>query len=985
MKRISSPFNLDRPVLLRAAGRCVSMLGALFSLTHCAVQQEEQGEFSQRTQAATAPAPNEGCGYRVETGTHSTWNGGYQAWVKVTNVSGATGVGFDVVLDLAGTSIQSGYQATFTPVSGGYLATEPSWLQYQKIPKGSSYQFGFVATGTYAGLQAFVTNINEQACDAVSPSVDLSVNDDFFTADGTLTLSATASDNINVRKVVFLDGETVLGEDKTAPYALDVALTEAQDGRHVYTAKAIDPSGNEGSDSERVLVAIGAPFLGTAVANAADYADVPAHFDQITPGNAGKWGSVEAVRDVMNWTELDTAYNFAQEHGLIFKFHTLVWGQQQPGWLAALPASEQLEEIHEWYAAVAERYPNLSLIDVVNEPLHAPPAYAEALGGAGETGYDWMIESFELARTYFPKSELLLNDYNVLIWGDFTTNYLTLVNLLNERGLVDGIGLQGHFLEKADNAVVEANLQRLADTGLPIYITEVDLNLANDAQHANRIRDLFTIFWNNPSVVGITHWGHLQGSMWQEDAYLIRQDGSFRPGFEWILCKRNGGTDCPVPEYVPPTHTGGEYGITLEAEEYDNASGLLALGDVVAYTDSGDWLSYEDVLFQDNWDTFSVTYAKGSTQDSSLSIFVDTVDGEPVLTVPLPPTAGWGSSETVEVPWAPIAGNHKIYVLFNGGYGVANVDSFRFGTEPPVSEVNLVANGNFESGNTNGWYGWNGTTLGINTNPAFVRSGSYSMLRAGGGTAATDLTAQVQPGLTYTVSFWVLTDGAPSSSVHVTSALNCGGSTSYSWLANNGAIPAGTWTQLVGSLTIPADCSVSQLQVYTEGQDASVNLYIDDVVVLGPPPAPVNLIANGDFETNTNGWYGWSSTGVLEQSALYAHSGTKSLRRTGGGTAATDVTSVVSAGHTYNASFWVRTEGAATSSVHITSALNCGGSTGYAWLANNGNIAAGSWVQLSGTVSIPADCSLNQLQLYAEGQAADVDLYVDTVTLVQLP
>lgn len=961
------------------------MLGAVFSLTHCAVQEENPGQFMERSQAATAPAPNEGCGYRVETGTHSTWPGGYQAWVKVTNVSGATGVGFNVLLDLGGTSIQSGYQAVFTPVSGGYMATEPSWLQYQKIPKGSSYQFGFVGSGTFAGLQAFVTNINDAVCDAEAPIVDLSVNDDFVTAAGTLILSATASDNINVRKVVFLDGETVLGEDNTAPYTFDVALTADNDGRHVYTAKAVDPSGNEGSDAERVLVAIGEPFLGTAVDGEQDYVNVPTYFDQITPENSAKWGSVEAVRDVMDWTQLDVAYNFAAEHGLIFKFHTLFWGQQQPAWLAALPPAEQLEEIHEWLAAVAERYPNLPLVEVVNEPMHSVPSYAGALGGAGESGYDWMIEAFELARTYFPKSELLLNDYNVLIWGDFTNSYLTLVNLLLERKLIDGIGLQSHFLEQADNAVVEANLASLANTGLPIYITELDLDLANDAHHANRIRDLFTIFWNNPSVVGITHWGHLQGSTWQQDAYLIRQDGSFRPGFEWILCKRSGATDCPVPEYVPPTRTGGEYGITLEAEEYDSAAGLLALGDVVAYTDSGDWLSYSDVLFQDNWDTFSVTYAKGSTQESSLSIYVDNVDGAPVLTVPLPPTDGWGSTETVEVPWTPITGNHKIYVLFNGGYGVANVDSFRFGTEPPVSEVNLVANGNFESGNTNGWYGWNGTTLGINENPAFVRSGSYSMLRAGGGTAATDLTAQVQPGLTYTVSFWVLTDGAPSSSVHVTSALNCGGSTSYNWLANNGAIPAGTWTQLVGSLTIPADCSVSQLQVYTEGQDASVNLYIDDVVVLGPPPAPVNLIANGDFETDSNGWYGWSSTGTLEVSSEYANSGTNSLRRTGGGTAATDVTAVVAPGHSYNASFWVRIENAASAGVHITSALNCGGSTSYAWLANNGSIAAGSWVQLSGNLTIPAECSLTQLQLYAEGQSADVDLYLDTVTLVQLP
>ena len=53
--------------------------------------------------------------------------------------------------------------------------------------------------------------------------------------------------------------------------------------------------------------------------------------------------------------------------------HTLVWGNQQPGWIEALPPAEQLTEIEEWFAAVAARYPDIDFIDVVNEPLHDPP------------------------------------------------------------------------------------------------------------------------------------------------------------------------------------------------------------------------------------------------------------------------------------------------------------------------------------------------------------------------------------------------------------------------------------------------------------------------------------------------------------------------------------------------------------------------------------------------------------------------------------
>ena len=118
----------------------------------------------------------------------------------------------------------------------------------------------------------------------------------------------------------------------------------------------------------------------------------------------------------MNWTELDTAYNFAKTNHIPFKMHTLVWGQQQPALDRGLPAAEQLAELEEWMAAVAARYPDVELIDVVNEPLHAPPSYAAALGGAGATGWDWVINAFDMARRHFPNAELLLNDYAILRW-----------------------------------------------------------------------------------------------------------------------------------------------------------------------------------------------------------------------------------------------------------------------------------------------------------------------------------------------------------------------------------------------------------------------------------------------------------------------------------------------------------------------------------------------------------------------------------------
>ena len=93
------------------------------------------------------------------------------------------------------------------------------------------------------------------------------------------------------------------------------------------------------------------------------------YFDQVTPENAGKWGSAAGTTRTaaMRWTARDQAYNFAKTNGFPFNFHVLLWGNQQPTWMATLPPEEQLAEIKKWFAAVAARYPAIDWLQVVNE------------------------------------------------------------------------------------------------------------------------------------------------------------------------------------------------------------------------------------------------------------------------------------------------------------------------------------------------------------------------------------------------------------------------------------------------------------------------------------------------------------------------------------------------------------------------------------------------------------------------------------------
>jgi GH35 family endo-1,4-beta-xylanase len=287
-------------------------------------------------------------------------------------------------------------------------------------------------------------------------------------------------------------------------------------------------------------------FLGNIIAYS-----IPSSFNtywnKVTPENAGKWGSVEASRDNMSWTNLDRAYNHAINNGFPFKEHTFVWGQQQPGWIGSLSQADQKDEVEEWIKLYGERYPLTYFIDVVNEPLHAVPNYSAALGGSGTTGWDWVVWSFEKAREYCPNAKLHLNDYGIIGSTSATNQYLEIINILIAKDLIDGIGVQGHGLENADTATLRANLDKLAETGLPIYITEYDVNLANDADQYLVYFNQFPIFWTHPGVAGITLWGYIQNQIWKANAYLLRTDGSERPALSWLKTYVMAtDTDCPT-------------------------------------------------------------------------------------------------------------------------------------------------------------------------------------------------------------------------------------------------------------------------------------------------------------------------------------------------------------------------------------------------------------------------------------------------------
>jgi endo-1,4-beta-xylanase len=285
----------------------------------------------------------------------------------------------------------------------------------------------------------------------------------------------------------------------------------------------------------------GAPlgkFVGNIDTRGQVRSDLATYWNQLSPENAGKWGSVERNRDQMNWASLDAMYAYAQDHGIPFKQHTFVWGSQQPTWIDGLPASEQRAEVEEWIRLYCERFPDTPLIDVVNEPPpHTEPAYMAALGGAGQSGWDWIVQSFKWARQYCPNAILILNDYNnIELTGD-NNHTIDIVKRIQAAGApIDAVGAQAHGCKDLPVATVKGYIDKIAsETGLPVYITEFDLDIADDNRQKEVMQGMFTMFWNDPNVPGITLWGYIQGSTWQANSGLMGSTGTMRPAMTWLM------------------------------------------------------------------------------------------------------------------------------------------------------------------------------------------------------------------------------------------------------------------------------------------------------------------------------------------------------------------------------------------------------------------------------------------------------------------
>lgn len=208
--------------------------------------------------------------------------------------------------------------------------------------------------------------------------------------------------------------------------------------------------------------------------------------DILVTDTAMKFDFLRPRQDVFDFHNADAIVSFAKASGKLLRGHTLIWNDSATTWLKRLSLSEIEREFDRHVDCVAERYAGaLHSWDVVNEPFwpmdrqkggwRAGPWFA-AMGPA------YIERAFRRVRAIDKQARLTLNEAQADTnheWGRQIRPLLAdLVKRLLDRGApVDSIGLQSHLRPHwpHDNREAAAYAQSLADLGLDIYVTELDV------------------------------------------------------------------------------------------------------------------------------------------------------------------------------------------------------------------------------------------------------------------------------------------------------------------------------------------------------------------------------------------------------------------------------------------------------------------------------------------------------------------------------
>jgi len=370
-----------------------------------------------------------------------------------------------------------------------------------------------------------------------------------------------------------------------------------------------------GTAVNRNMVTGGAGFRRSAEQNAKDTALVKEQFNQISPENDLKWQLIHPREgaDGYDFGPADAFVNFGLSNGMYVVGHTLVWHSQTPNWVFAgtnppppnatnsvaantntsptnqfgrgrfgggfgggfgryngprASRDELLQRMRDHIHTVVGRYNGkVKSWDVVNEAISDGPGtnilrnslWLEIIGP------DFIAKAFQYAHEADPNAILRYNDYG-LEKPAKRKKLITLIKSLQAQKIpVHAIGSQAHLNLSANFDTMDQALTEIATLGLPIHITELDVNSAAAGQRATgadiadnaattqgglvsdadrKLSDayagIFRAFLKHrDSVKLVTFWGANDSNSWRANGKPLLFDGNsqLKPAFDAVIAE----------------------------------------------------------------------------------------------------------------------------------------------------------------------------------------------------------------------------------------------------------------------------------------------------------------------------------------------------------------------------------------------------------------------------------------------------------------
>jgi len=264
------------------------------------------------------------------------------------------------------------------------------------------------------------------------------------------------------------------------------------------------------------------------------YRDVVEHcFNRVVFENDMKW---RAWTDELRQKKTQSAVKWLRNHGIDVRGHCMVW----PGWPNLPDDLKPLKNDPTALAAkvdahiidIGRAFANSRLIawDVVNE-TRTNHDLQDVLG------HQALAHWFNVAHEAVPDTRLVLNENSVLETGTKADFFFSELKFLqDEHAPLGGIGLQGHFAwNPTPPAVLIERLNRFGAFGVPIEVTEFDVNVSDETLQADYTRDMMTAVFSHPSADAIIMWGFWDPKHWLSNAPLYRKDWTLKPSGEvWM-------------------------------------------------------------------------------------------------------------------------------------------------------------------------------------------------------------------------------------------------------------------------------------------------------------------------------------------------------------------------------------------------------------------------------------------------------------------